>query len=1629
MKKLLGLLGTILITGNALPTVIAAAPNRKQRTKTKLLNSELNYSQTNNLENLQRSKRQNNEDISNTPKIQDEQQSQFSSNSDNQIDIIEKEVTLDKNYSEGIKKILQELIDEKYIDPLRSINMGGLISKELDNKTIISKLEELDPKMINWIKKQQNNKEKILILTLKNSNNKRIKLVINLNNLYLLGFINNQNQYFYFDDELLEKIKQHNQEEIKKLNNLKEKLNNLKENKLLFNEEKVKEYLQQKNELIPLKEKEKKIKKLNYNNELNSLNKKINNLQGENLKDEEKKIKALNESVIKKYNCQNINLNYTGAYTSDGLNVVIKENGKLDKGKDIIISKDTLNNAITNLTNYHNKQQNQSIKDDLVRMIFITSEAMRFQCDEKTLEIFAEIKNTNELKKIIAESQNILINIQEKIFIKNQKINWKDYTSQLRGDWKKYSEQFNKFRIEIWNELNEFKKIFNFINDSKYEVNEFLTKILDNNVEKIKQILKIAQETNLIQKINKYDLDNKQAIIFLLSIKKDIITWKKRLDKLFPLKNWKEIEFGCFKFLHVTILQRNLDLTKLLINIDAGTTDINPQYKNSLSLLYYAIDTGDIQIVKLLIDNGADVNFQDENGLTPLHFAIENAIDTGDIQIVKLLIDNGADPNVLDCNNDFISPLHYAIIKNKKEVVEVLLKSKNIKNKINNKSYLNIGCLHWISLNSKNINNLEIAELLIDNGADVNLQDENDATPLYYAISTNNKEMVQLLINKGANIKNITKNGLTPLYYAIILDNKEMVQLLIEKGANVNMQDENGLTPLHFAIEENNQEMVQLLINNNADVNIKITSDGATILHYAILNNKKEMVKLLIKKGANVNKGVNGLIPLYYAISTNNKEMVQLLINKGANVNMQDENDFSPLYYAINEENIEIVKLLLANDADVNLQNKNGLTPLLYSKYNKYIKIENLFKNFINLKNKIESLNEQLKKIKINEQKTKINNNLKKSEDKLKKLLYVTLDKKIYTPIYTQKTITEYEYNAGIGQNNLNAPTHQNNLYDVPADNSCLFWSVATAYLLPVRNNYEEFRARFIQLFGEENLKNILHLQKLLQQYDLINNRNLNQLWYKDVIVNNLVTNVFRNSVEDYIEKNLDNPIQNNSNRSQAPTFRNLIQENNEVASNYLERMRQSSSWGGVPEIIAMSNILNSNISVNNDGSYQPVHQNANNNNIAISYVELEKGSGINNHYNFALTPEEDQTNHPIVINDNQGNAPVVDITKRPDNLLPITPKPEANAIKLAVDDHGQYHANLANNNNDDDANQGNNIAKAPEPATTPLQKDEYHFVDKKTEDDSLKNDENLEINLIKNNKDEIKQNASAGNQSISTNIENLQTTTAEAINQYNALSKEEKLKKLNEINRYYQTLPENDKKTFKEKLTNTGLAALSGGALTAYGTKITVSGTAAATGVTNAEAMEMAPLLSTSTTESLAAAETITVAETAAVEGGVIAGEAGTAAALAPETLGLSLVIGGLAIAGTWMYLTFHHHATSDIALPTSIHHNVYDNIEKWYKFLAHDQLKIKINKNTWNEIKQNKNSQATITKIIKNKFIINDHSGWGESVTNEDFNTLVKVILLHFEQINGYFEILDNENDGFVIITNTEGDWLGIE
>ncbi len=533
------------------------------------------------------------------------------------------------------------------------------------------------------------------------------------------------------------------------------------------------------------------------------------------------------------------------------------------------------------------------------------------------------------------------------------------------------------------------------------------------------------------------------------------------------------------------------------------------------------------------------------------------------------------------------------------------------------------------------------------------------------------------------------------------------------------------------------------------------------------------------------------------------------------------------------------------------------------------------------------------------------------------------------------------------------------NKYDVPADGSCLFWSVTTAYLLPFRNNNEEFRKRFIQLFGEAKLINLSHIQKLLQQFNLENHSNT-QLWYNDETSIRLVTNVFRNRVVNFIIDNLNNLTQIN----QGETFRNAIQiSENEIAINYLERMREENAWGGEIEILGMSNFLNSNISVNNNSPYQSVNQNSNNN-IQIFHVN-------GNHYNFGL--------------ENQNSA--------------------------------------GTNTKNKSASNSNS----------------FNFPNKKGAGQSQSG-----------NFDKIL------NKPITKNIKNLEITTNKAINKYNSLSKEGKQQKLNEINQHYQSLSKNEQKAFKDKLRDvglgltstgisgagilgiskmTGISPIKGLSTTANYIKNSLSTTRTVVSSETGEAVEMTPLLSESSTvaESLTAAETLSVTEGYAIvaaEGAVIWTEAGTAAALAPETLGLSLVIGGLVIAGNAILWWIN----SDHTIVKHESHNQYNEIEKYYKFLAHDQLKLDININEWNKIKKIYQENANNYQEFKNKikseitnFNKEDHSGWSGSINDEDINTLINIIYNHFEEINNHFS--SNPNHGWKIITNTVGSYFIIE
>ncbi|MBO4707914.1 MAG: ankyrin repeat domain-containing protein [Elusimicrobiaceae bacterium] len=211
--------------------------------------------------------------------------------------------------------------------------------------------------------------------------------------------------------------------------------------------------------------------------------------------------------------------------------------------------------------------------------------------------------------------------------------------------------------------------------------------------------------------------------------------------------------------------------------------------------------------------------------------------------------------------------------------------------------------------------------------------DRDNGTPLMRAAYNGHLKVVKLLIDKGADINIQNEAGSTALMKAAYKGYFEIVKLLIDKGAKINLKERHGATALIKGVAQGYTEIVKLLLDKGADVNVAdayncednicFHEPEGTALESAVFHDRIEIVKLLLNKGADVNFHLDFKQPscwwcetvLTRAVYTGNPEIVKLLIDKGANVNEQNSEEKTPLYIADNNDYTEIAELLKAAGA------------------------------------------------------------------------------------------------------------------------------------------------------------------------------------------------------------------------------------------------------------------------------------------------------------------------------------------------------------------------------------------------------------------------------------------------------------------------------------------------------------------------------------------------------------------------------------------------------------------------------------------------------------------------------------------------------------------------------------------
>ena len=202
-------------------------------------------------------------------------------------------------------------------------------------------------------------------------------------------------------------------------------------------------------------------------------------------------------------------------------------------------------------------------------------------------------------------------------------------------------------------------------------------------------------------------------------------------------------------------------------------------------------------------------------------------------------------------------------------------------------------------------NEMALAEYLLENEVCPNLLQ----LALHLSSKKGNLDLCQILVSKGVNIDALDWTKRSPMFYAVFGNQNDMTNFLLEKGADPNGRGKRMKeTLLHLAVRNGNFDICQKLVANGAALEA-LDSKNRTALSYAVMKNNIKITEYLLKNGANPNANV---MTFHRSPYSGEPHICQTV-----------------LHVAVRYRFHKIVKLLIDNRANVNCLNSRGQTPLM----------------------------------------------------------------------------------------------------------------------------------------------------------------------------------------------------------------------------------------------------------------------------------------------------------------------------------------------------------------------------------------------------------------------------------------------------------------------------------------------------------------------------------------------------------------------------------------------------------------------------------------------------------------------------------------------------------------------------
>lgn len=304
--------------------------------------------------------------------------------------------------------------------------------------------------------------------------------------------------------------------------------------------------------------------------------------------------------------------------------------------------------------------------------------------------------------------------------------------------------------------------------------------------------------------------------------------------------------------LHLAAQSGNVEMATVLLE---GGFDVNAIGGRGATPLHYAVAVpNNREMVGVFLDWKADIDVEDMDQMLASHWAAEN----GQLDVARLLLDHGADieEQGMDGGIALLSPEGHrgkdSVPPDVMEMEEMDIKAEVVGVEMTVESkYQYVDGVKTLHQAAK-MGDLEAVRDLLQRGDDKDAVDNDGDTALQNALSCGRIEIVKALLDAGAQVQLVNKYKRTPLHEAACSGYSEIVKMLLEKGAIVDARDEWGETALHDAVRNHRREVALVLLHAGASIKVRgnFLDKSRTVSQLAWDEGNTEMKDIIIGAGA-----------------------------------------------------------------------------------------------------------------------------------------------------------------------------------------------------------------------------------------------------------------------------------------------------------------------------------------------------------------------------------------------------------------------------------------------------------------------------------------------------------------------------------------------------------------------------------------------------------------------------------------------------------------------------------------------------------------------------------------------------------------------------------------------------------